>query len=218
MTVHYKNAQWNNKKVIIGESKLNSGQPTRLLIGFHGADSTPENMLIHGNKLKLSNTIFVYPEGPTDAGDRLWSWWKDGPRQKEAVIHFLDYTTQMVDEAHRHLKKLTDHDPHICMWGFSQGGAAALVYSLLGSHPLHKVASVCGFLPEISGDCPKQIHSTSILGIYGLNDEVVPSFLAEHALEELEGQGHLLTKKETPQSHEVNAENITDLTQFFESD
>lgn len=218
MTVHYKNAQWNNKKVIIGESELNPGHPARLLIGFHGADSTPENMLIHGNKLKLSNTVFVYPEGPTDAGDGLWSWWQDGPHQKEAVTHFLDYTTQMVDEAHRHLKELTDHNPQICMWGFSQGGAAALVYSLLGSHPLHKVASVCGFLPEIPDDGSKQTHNTSILGIYGLNDEVVPSFLAKHALEELESQGHRLTKKETSQGHEVNVDNINDLTQFFGSD
>ncbi len=218
MTVHYKNAQWNNKKVILGESKLNLGQPTRLLIGFHGADSTPENMLIHGNKLKLSNTVFVYPEGPTDAGDGLWSWWKDGPRQKETVNHFLDYTAQLVNEAHRYLKELTDHDSKVCMWGFSQGGAAALVYSLLGSYPLHKVASVCGFLPEIPDNGSKQTHNTSILGIYGLNDEVVPSFLAEHALDEMEAQGHLLTKKETSQGHEVNANNIADLTQFFESE
>jgi phospholipase/carboxylesterase len=218
MTVHYKNTQWSNKKVIIGESELNSSQPARLLIGFHGADSTPENMLILGNKLKLSNTVFVYPEGPTDAGDGLWSWWQDGPRQKEAVTQFLEYTAHMVDEAHRHLKVLTDHAPQVCMWGFSQGGAAALVYSLLGSQPLHKVASVCGFLPEIPDNGSKQSHNTSILGIYGLNDDVVPSFLAEHALDELENQGHRLTKKETPQSHEVNADNIADLTQFFESD
>ncbi len=218
MTVHYKNAQWNNKKVIIGESEVNPDRPPRLLIGFHGADSTPENMLIHGNKLKLSNTVFVYPEGPTDAGDGLWSWWQDGPRQKKAVTHFLDYTAQMVDEARCYLKESTEHNPNICMWGFSQGGAAALVYSLLGSHPLHKVASVCGFLPEFPDNGSKQTHNTSILGIYGLNDEVVPSFLAEHALDELESQGHLLTKKETSQSHEINAENITDLTQFFKSD
>ena len=217
MTVHYKNAQWSNKKIIIGESELNSDQPPSLLIGFHGADSTPENMLIHGNKLKLNNTVFVYPEGPTDAGNGLWSWWSDGPRQKEAVTQFLDYTAQMVGEAQHHLKNLTDHDPKTCMWGFSQGGAAALVYSMLGSHPLHKVASVCGFLPEMPGNTNKQTHNTSILGIYGLNDDVVPSFLAEHALEELEGQGHQLTKKETSQQHEVNADNIADLTRFFES-
>ncbi len=217
MTVHYKNAQWNHKKVIIGESELKSNQPTQLLIGFHGADSTPENMLIHGNKLKLDNTVFVYPEGPTNAGDGLWSWWQDGPRQKEAVSHFLDYTAQMVNEAQRHVKELTNHDPKICMWGFSQGGAAALVYSLLGSYPLHKAASVCGFLPEIPDNGSKQAHNTSILGIYGLNDEVIPSFLAEHALDELEAQGHFLTKKETPQSHEVSADNIADLTRFFES-
>jgi predicted esterase len=218
MTIHYKNTQWNDKKVILGESELNPNEPARILIGFHGADSTPENMLIHGNKLQLSNTVFVYPEGPTDAGDGLWSWWMDGPRQKEAVDHFLDYTTQMVDEAHCYLRKLTDHDPEICMWGFSQGGAAALVYSLIGSHPLHKAAAVCGFLPEMPEKGSKQTHSASILGIYGLNDDVVPSFLAEHALDELENQGHRLTKKETPQSHEVNADNIADLTQFFESE
>ena len=218
MTVHYKNSQWNGKKVIIGESELNSKQSARLLIGFHGADSTPENMLIHGNKLKLDNTVFVYPEGPTDAGDGLWSWWRDGPGQREAVTHFLDYTTQMLDEAHRHLKDFTEHNPKICMWGFSQGGAAALVYSLMGSKPLHKVASVCGFLPEIPEDGSKQTHPTSILGIYGLNDEVVPSFLAEHALDELEGKGYRLTKKETTQGHEISVANIADLTEFFKSE
>jgi predicted esterase len=218
MTIHYKNAQWNNKKVILGESDLSSNEPARVLIGFHGADSTPENMLIHGNKLKLSNTIFVYPEGPTDAGEGLWSWWQDGPRQKDAVIEFLDYTAQVVDEASRHVKQLTKSDPKICMWGFSQGGAAALVYSLMGSHPLHKAAAVCGFLPEIPESGSKQTHNTSILGIYGLNDDVVPSFLAEYALDELEGQGHRLTKKETSQGHEVSTDNIADLKQFFESD
>ena len=218
MTVNYKNAQWDNKKVIIGESELNPSQPTRLLIGFHGADSTPENMLIHGNKLKLTNTIFVYPEGPTDAGEGLWSWWLDGPRQKEAVTQFLDYTTHMVSEAKHHVKELADHDPQICMWGFSQGGAAALVYSLMGSYPLNKVAAVCGFLPEIPENGTRQTHNTSILGIYGLNDDVVPSFLAEYALDELEGQGHQLTKKETSQGHEVSADNIADLTHFFESE
>ncbi len=218
MSIHYKNTEWNNKKVIVGESELNSDHPARLLIGFHGAESTPENMLIHGNKLKLSNTVFVYPEGPADAGDGRWSWWRDGPRQPETVKDFLEYAAGIVDEAHRYLHALTDHAPRVCMWGFSQGAAAALAYALLGSHGLHKVGSVCGFLPEIPDGFPRQTHNASILGIYGLNDEVVPSFLAEYALDELEGQGHRLTKKETPQSHEINAGNISDLTKFFESE
>lgn len=217
MTINYKNTQWNDKKIILGESDINPEKPIQVLMGFHGADSTPENMLIHGNRLNLANTLFIYPEGPADAGEGLWSWWVDGPRQKETVRLFLDYATQMVDEARRYLKAVTLQDPEICMWGFSQGGAAALVYSLLGPHPLQKAASVCGFLPEIPEDSPKQTHNTSIYGIYGLNDEVIPSFLAEFALDELENQGYRLTKKETSQSHEVNAENLADLTRFFES-
>ena len=218
MTVHYTTHEWSNKKVIVGECDLNSSQPVRLLVGFHGADSTPENMLIHGNKLKLTNTLFVYPEGPTDAGEGLWSWWQDGPRQGKTIQSFLNYTEIMVDNAQSFLKEKSTHPPQICMWGFSQGGAASLVYALLGSHPLHKVASVCGFLPELPEDHPKQIHNTSILGIYGIQDEIIPSFLAEFALEEVEGQGHRVIKKETSQSHQVNAENITDMIHFFESE
>lgn len=218
MTIHYTTTEWNSKKIIVGESELKPDQPSRLLIGFHGADSTPENMLVHGNKLKLSNTLYVYPEGPIDASNGLWSWWKDGPRQSQTVKSFLEYAAEVVDTAHHFLKDKSEHPPQVCLWGFSQGGAAALVYSMVGSHALHKVASVCGFLPEIPEDVPNQIHNTSIFGIYGLNDEVIPSFLAEYALEELEGRGHSLTVKETPQGHEVNAANITDLIGFFESE
>ena len=218
MTIHYKNAQWSDKKVIIGESELTPDQAPRLLIGFHGAGSTPENMLIHGNKLKLSNTLFAYPEGPVDAGEGLWSWWQDGPRQSVTVKRFLDHAADLLEEASTFAKEQSGYNPHLCLWGFSQGGAAALVYSLLGSHTLHKVASVCGFLPELPDELPRQIHNTSILGIYGLNDDVVPSFLAEYALDEMSEQGHCLTKKETSQGHEVHAENIADIIRFLETD
>lgn len=218
MTINYKNTQWQNKKVIVGESDLDSEQPPRLLIGFHGAESTPENILLHGNKLKLNNTIYVYPEGPVDAGKGLWSWWQDGPKQSQTVQSFLDYTAGVVDAAHTLVKESSDQKPYLCLWGFSQGAAAALVYSLMGSHTLHKVASVCGFLPEVPEDQPRQSHKSSILGIYGLNDDIVPSFLAEYALEEMEGHGHRLTKKETPQSHEVHADNLADIIQFMESE
>ena len=104
-----------------------------------------------------------------------------------------------------------------CLWGFSQGGAAALVFTLMGTHPLHKVASVCGFLPEISEQETKTDSSVPILGIFGTNDDVVPSFLAEHALEEMKNNGHNTTLKETTQGHELNAENLKDLGEFFSS-
>ncbi len=63
-----------------------------------------------------------------------------------------------------------------CLWGFSQGGAAALVLTLMGTHSLYKVASVCGFLPEIPKQETKTDSSVPILGIFGTNDDVVPSF------------------------------------------
>ncbi len=62
MTVKYNNAKWQGKKGILGETELQKEQPVNLVIGFHGADSTPENMLVYGNRLQLKNAVMVYPE------------------------------------------------------------------------------------------------------------------------------------------------------------
>lgn len=218
MAIIYNNIEWNGKKVIIGETELDTSRPINLLIGFHGADSTPENLLIHANKLQLKNTIMAFPEGPIDAGKGLWSWWKDGPRQLETVSAFIEYTSGVINEAYKHIDlTLPGVSVKTGLWGFSQGGAASLVYALLGTRAPHKVASICGFLPELPNPMPPTPLTVHILGIYGANDGIVPSFLAEHALEEIKNRGHNITMKETPQGHEVTAENLRDISDFFNS-
>ena len=213
MTIKYQNALWNNKKVIIGEP--DNTEPLNILIGFHGAESTAENMLVQSNRLKLDNTILIFPEGPVDAKEGRWSWWKDGPGQPKSVEEFLDFTNQLIQATQDHFKSLSLN--RISLWGFSQGGAASLVYALLGSQNIYKVASVCGFLPELPQTDSKGVSTTKILGIFGSNDEVVPSFLADYALEEMKKKGHLIESKETSQTHELNAENLNDVCIFFNS-
>ena len=216
MSFKYQTTEWNSKKVILGEGSLNAKEPINILIGFHGAGSTPENMLIHGNKLDLDNTFMLFPEGPIDAGEGRWSWWVDGPKQKESVSDFLKFSYIFISKAQDHLNnRFKKSETRISLWGFSQGGAAALTYTLLGKHPLHRVASVCGFLPEFSEQETVSESSVLILGIFGVNDDVVPSFLAEHALEEMKNKGHNPTLKETSQGHELSEENLKELGVFF---
>jgi predicted esterase len=213
MTIQYQNVVWNNKKVIIGEPATDKTESANLLIGFHGAGSTAENMLVQGNRLKLDNTILIFPEGPIDAGEGRWSWWKDGPSQQKSVEDFLVFADEMIQSAHNHFKNLST----ISLWGFSQGGAASLVYALLGSQKIFKVASVCGFLPELPSTNISQAPPTQILGVYGQNDDVVPSFLADYALEEMKNKGHQVQVKETSQSHELNSKNLSDVCTFLNS-
>jgi predicted esterase len=218
MSLNYKTTEWDNKKVILGEGPLNSELPINILVGFHGAESTPENMLIHGNRLKLKNTFMLFPEGPVDAGEGRWSWWVDGPNQKDSVNDFLKFSSNIISMAQDHLNNRFENiETRNCLWGFSQGGAAALVLTLMGTHSLYKVASVCGFLPEVPEQETKSDSLVPILGIFGTNDDVVPSFLAEHALEEMKNNGHSPTLRETPQGHELNAENLKELCDFFDS-
>ena len=214
MTTKYSTTEWNNKKVILGETEIDEKKPVNLLIGFHGASSTPENILVLGNRLKLQNALMVFPEGPVNAGDDIWSWWEDGPQQKESVKSFVTYTSQIIDSAHQHYLNIKGQ-LRTCLWGFSQGGAASLTYTLLGPHSLFKVASICGFLPEFPDRVVEQKGGLDILGIFGSNDEVVPSFLADHALEEMKSHGHQVESKETTQPHEINLENLQDLCDFF---
>lgn len=212
MAIKYQNAIWNNKKVILGEPDNND--PVNLLIGFHGAESTAENMLVQGNRLKLDNTLLAFPEGPVDAGEGRWSWWKDGPGQQKSVEEFLVFTDEMIQSARTHFKNRSIDQ--VSLWGFSQGAAASLAYALHGSQSIFKVGSICGFLPELpsgnSGGTP-----TQVLGIFGQNDEVVPSFLADYALEEMKNKGHQVQVKETSQSHELSSENLVDLCRFLTS-
>ena len=213
MTIKYQNEIWNNKKVIIGEAeKLDS---FNLLIGFHGAESTAENMLVQGNRLKLKNTLLIFPEGPIDAGEGRWSWWKDGPGQKQTVDEFLIFTDGIIHSAISYFKNRSINQ--ISLWGFSQGAAASLVYAMLGSKNIFSVASVCGFLPELPKTEKENASDISILGIYGLNDEIVPSFLAEHALEEFQTRGYPINIIETNQGHELTSKNLEQLTKFFNS-
>lgn len=213
MTIQYQNAVWNNKKVIIGEPDKDKIKPVNLLIGFHGAESTAENMLVQGNRLKLDNTILIFPEGPIDAGEGRWSWWKDGPAQPKSVETFLTFADEIIQSAYNHF----GNQSTISLWGFSQGGAASLVYALLGSQNISKVASVCGFLPELPSTDKAVTSPAKILGVYGQNDEVVPSFLADYALEEMKNKGHQVQIKETSQPHELNSENLSDVCAFLNS-
>ncbi|PIQ98817.1 MAG: phospholipase [Nitrospinae bacterium CG11_big_fil_rev_8_21_14_0_20_45_15] len=215
MAIQYKNTEWDGKKIILGDHGRSADSPLKLLIGFHGADSTPENMLILGNKLQLKNALTVYPEAPIDAGKGLWSWWKDGPKQLETVHAFMSYADRIIDSAiHTAKNEYQANDIQVCLWGFSQGGAAALVYSIMGNHPISKTASVCGFLPELP-ETNTSKPPANILGIFGLNDNVVPSFMAEYALDECSGRGHKTDARETKQGHEVTAENLAQIELFF---
>jgi predicted esterase len=217
MTTNYTVTEWNGKKVIIGKTIEDLNEPAELLIGFHGAESTPENMLIHGNKLKLPNTVMLFPEGPVDAQNNLWSWWLDGPKQKESVSSFIENVSSTIESAHEFLKnELNISSCNTNLWGFSQGAAAALVYASIGKHQISKIASVCGFFPEIP-DSSNKNNPSNILGIFGTNDDIVPSFMAEYALDELKAGGHNVDAYEISQGHELTPENIDKITNFFTS-
>ena len=215
MPIKYTVSQWNKKKIIIGETDMQATKPATLLIGLHGAESTPENMLVLGNQLELSNTLFIFPEGPVDADNERWSWWLDGPKQKESVCAFIEFISDVIETAGQHMQdkyNISSYDT--CLWGFSQGAAAALVYALQGKHSIAKIASVCGFLPELPDGLAKNLPST-ILGIFGSNDDVVPAFLAEHALDELKANDHKVTVNETSQGHEITEENLKQICNFL---
>tara|TARA_B100000686_G_scaffold349278_1_gene442282 strand:- start:301 stop:951 length:651 start_codon:yes stop_codon:yes gene_type:complete len=208
--------RWSGRKVILGENVIDPTKPIQLLLGFHGAESTPENMLIHGNLLKLNNTVMAFPEGFIDLEEGRFSWWEDGPKQNKTIKDFLENCDHLIDHANEHFqKKHPGQDIHISIWGFSQGASAALIYALFGNCDTWKIASICGFLPELPHVPPNKKNRAKVFGIFGSNDEVVPAFLAEHALDVMKSYGYDSTILQTSQSHEIIEANLDELTGFF---
>ena len=216
MSLNFSNKIWNKRKVILAEQKIDSNIPIRVVIGFHGADSIPENMVVHSSKLNITNSLLVFPEGPVEANNGLRSWWQDGPKQKETVLSFITTTDEIFNQVFKYSKEnYGTASIELFTWGFSQGAAAVLVTILFGSQPIKKAASICGFLPELPYVIPLQKAPVPILGIFGTNDEVVPAFLAEHALEEVNQNGHQTQIKETSQGHQITPENLSEINQYF---
>lgn len=110
-------------------------------------------------------------------------------------------------------------DPRrLFLGGFSMGAAMAGALTLLHPEKVAGTVMTSGYLPPDSGDRYRAKDATGkpIFQGHGLYDYVVPLEGARLTRDYLQSLGVRLTYKEYPMAHQVSAEELKDLAQWFQ--
>lgn len=164
-------------------------RPAMLLLHGHGED--PARVQPVGRALVAGDgPTLVCPAAPHALGGGGYAWWTDDEEEPaEATIEAL-------------AAAVPPGTSSLCIAGFSQGGATALVAAarlaaLTPDRPL-AVVVVAGFLPGTGVTLPER---TPVLVVHGLDDDVVDPFHGELIARRLRRQGCDVTEASHPGGH-----------------
>ncbi len=105
----------------------------------------------------------------------------------------------------------------IIIAGFSQGGAVAIQAALTYPKPLAGLMSLSSYFATEKTIQPSKENSNIPICIYhGIDDSIVPVYLAEHTQTRLRELGYNPEYKTYPMAHEVYPQQINDMSQFIQ--
>jgi len=202
--------------------------PTWSVIWLHGlgADGNDFAPVVEVLKLPASPAVrFIFPHAPqipvtVNGGMVMPAWYDVLDMQIERRIDTqglrasADAITGFVDrESERGISR-----ENLILAGFSQGGAVAYHLALTGVQPfggLLVMSTYCATCDTIDDHArhaglPIEIH-------HGLYDQIVPERLGRDAKAFLEEHGYKPSYRTYPMEHNVCAEQIEDISQWFSS-
>lgn len=160
----------------------------------------------------------ISPRAPNLLRDNAYSWTSRSTNQTGTLTDFLPSASSLWQQIPLWIKLLNlKTDPHIHFVGFSQGGAMALVLSIMQFSQTGKTACLSGYLPELGQDLiqPGSLHNKSFLIIHGSNDHIISVDHARSARNILSEAGASITYCESKVGHKLSAECFNELGKFF---
>lgn len=106
----------------------------------------------------------------------------------------------------------------IVVAGFSQGGALALMTSLLSNHELGGAAALSGWLPLAAQLGRERASSSPRVPVFighGANDPITPLPMADAARQQLLTWGHEVRSATYPMGHTIVEEEVSDLAAWM---
>jgi phospholipase/carboxylesterase len=188
-----------------------------LFILLHGWTGDENSMDIFTRAFPTGAWL-ISPRAPFPSPTTGYSWLPillDLPAAREKVEGIASEIEIQILEWKRILKIPLETPTHLV--GFSQGGALALLFSMLNSNRFDKTACLSGFLPEWSVDLiyPQSLENQTYLIIHGLNDQTIPVDRARTASQILQNAGATVTYHENPIGHKLAAAGFNTLKEFY---
>lgn len=204
-------------------SSPTESRATRVGLMLHGWTGDETSMWVFANNLP-DNWLLIAPRAPypsqsTDHGG--FSWIDKGIDHWPTFRDFIPALNDLhLDLSELELNFPTTNFDRIAIFGFSQGAAAAFVYSILFATQVTKLGMLAGFLPSNSEGFIPDVRQTNLeifLG-HGSMDKIVPVSRAEeanHALVKLGYSPHLCI---SDVGHRLGSECFKAFSNFLNND
>lgn len=189
----------------------------RIILLLHGFSGDENSMDIFTRSLPGDAWLFS-PRAPYPTSTTGFSWSSlpvESPKTAEALVEQAHLLWLQIPEWQKLMKLEGDYSLSIV--GFSQGGAMALVLSLLYPSEVKKTACLSGFLPDgIETLLPyNSLEGQEFLFAHGTEDKIIPADLARQAAHTLQARGGQVTFCENRVGHKVAASCLHALAEFF---
>lgn len=210
--------------VVAGET----ANPQLTILWMHGlgADGHDFAPIVPELERQLNAPVkFIFPHAPvrpvTLNGGMLMPAWYD----IKSIGTTRDLSLDDIDESRKQIEAFIDAErstgmraDQILLAGFSQGGAVAYHTGLHHPVPLAGIIALSGYIPvpgDDESEYPEAIRNMPILIGHGTRDPVVPTVLADQALEHLKAQGFPCSYKKYAMEHSVCPQEIDDIAAFI---
>ncbi len=185
---------------------------TAVMVFLHGHGDRPDEYLRLAPQLLPDGVVLVAPRGPCELDDGTLAWFGAGPDggpDPAQLAAGLDAVSSAISDACAAHEITPDQ---VVLGGFSQGGAAALAWSLrrgaLGRGLTPRVAAVlcvAGWLPDAEGldlDLATPVD-VPFLVAHGTDDDAVPAPMGRSVVRVLERSGWDVTFVDGDHGHEL---------------
>ena len=199
--------------------------PVAVVIWLHGLGADGHDFEPIVPELQLPPDLpvrFVFPHAPEIAvtafgGQRARAWFDfdpagtDLPGMKKSVLQIQDLIQTELDNGMP--------SERILLAGFSQGGVMAFQTALYYPKPLAGILALSTFLAEgenLASGKSQANEQIPILMCHGQSDSVLPLSLGKSSLETLQAAGYAVEWHEYPMGHEVNLEEIREISRWLQ--
>ncbi len=199
--------------------------PVAVVIWLHGLGADGHDFEPIVPELQLPPDLpvrFVFPHAPEIAvtafgGQRARAWFDfdpagtDLPGMKKSVLQIQDLIQTELDNGMP--------SERILLAGFSQGGVMAFQTALYYPKPLAGILALSTFLAEgenLASGKSQANAQIPILMCHGQSDSVLPLSLGKSSLETLQAAGYAVEWHEYPMGHEVNLEEIREISRWLQ--
>jgi phospholipase/carboxylesterase len=199
------------------------------IIWMHGLGADANDFTPFVKELSLTNKAavrFIFPNAPLkpitiNNGYVMRAWYNitslskiDGHVDDAGIDQSVAQINQLVQ---KELDRGIPHD-NIILAGFSQGAVIALVAGLRSKQAFGGIVALSGYLPYSTAVLKDQVTTSLTTPVFlghGIEDNVVPYFLAKQTADTLTALGFNIHFQSYPMGHSVCPDEIEDISDWI---